>query len=160
MFGLYFDGTYYSCENGAMPVSMGSVAECMYMNGGGCGVIGDIKKVKYIITFEKVTAARKFWRMLDEEEKNHYILLVTGGWASYKFFLLRKFICVSLLALTGKKIECNYSTGDCDASSIYLQYMLEKNANLGPADEHLVMEMFLLGPLPGDGKSFYFLNRT
>jgi hypothetical protein len=113
---------------------------------------GNINNVKRLVIFEKITLARKFWRKLSCEEREIYILMVTGGNVMPVFHLVRKFICLAKKAFSESDLLLQYSTGDMDPSSFDVQYNLENSNHLGPADLHLMMKIEMLGPFPDDGE--------
>jgi hypothetical protein len=151
----------FSCKNGNWPFcdgdAMGDMAKAIYTteplpHSRRWCIVGNMKKVKRLVIFEKVTLARQFWKKLATEEKEMYILLVTGGMISHTFLLIRKFICLTKKALCGTDFFVQCSTGDVDPSSFNIQYNMENNENLGPGDRHLMMNVHMIGPFPNDGK--------
>ena len=140
MFDLYFNNEVYcSCRNGNWPLTnIHEMAKFLYMDtGSNKWSVGDLTSIRHIITFEKITLAKRFWGNISPSERRHYMLLVTGGYPSFPFLLVRKFFYVAKMA---------------HPFSYDLQHHLEANPNLWPIDHHLMMNMTMLGPMPQDSK--------
>ena len=114
---------------------------------------GNVNAIKFIITFEKASLAKRFWKQLNEEDKPKFLLLVTGGLPTFNYFIVRKFLYLAKKALSGETWTTHFSSGDCDPSSFMLQYQLETAISLsGYPDRHLLMPVRMIGPFPSDGK--------
>ena len=157
MFDLSFNNEVYcSCRNGNWPLTnIHEMAKFLYMDtGSNKWSVGDLTSIRHIITFEKITLAKRFWRNISPLERRRYILLVTGGYPSFPFLLVRKFFYVAKMAQSENHqgFTTHLSSGDCDPYSYDIQHHLEANPNLWPIDHHLMMNMTMLGPMPQDSK--------